>query len=92
MVPPVGDVSTSLPLGPLGETPPVPTADNFVIMPGSPGSGGGGIDTGGGPLTTTPDTPAVPEPSVWATLIVGFFGIGWAMRLERRRRRAQLGA
>jgi len=62
-----------------------------------------GIPVGGGglpPPTTVvtidnPGAPGIPEPSVWATLIVGFFGIGAALRLRRRaqaRLRADVGA
>jgi hypothetical protein len=46
----------------------------------TPGGGGGG---GGGGLVDT-DEPSVPEPSVWAMLITGFFAVGWAMRAQRR--------
>ncbi len=44
--------------------------------PTYPGGGGGGAIT----LQSTP----VPEPSVWAMLILGFFGVGAAMRARRR--------
>lgn len=30
--------------------------------------------------------PAIPEPATWATMILGFFSIGWALRRSRRRR------
>jgi hypothetical protein len=63
---------------------------------GLPGGGGGGaappgggssppID--GGPIGGTPPPPgvvaAVPEPSVWLTLILGFGAIGWSIRRNR---------
>jgi hypothetical protein len=35
-------------------------------------------------LTFTQPTTGVPEPSTWATLLVGFFGLGGAMRSRRR--------
>lgn len=50
-----------------------------------PGGGGGG---GGGAITIQTTTP-VPEPSVWAMLIVGFFSVGALMRAQRRQFRAQ---
>jgi hypothetical protein len=34
-------------------------------------------------LSGTLDLPAVPEPSVWATMIVGFFGMGASLRRRR---------
>jgi hypothetical protein len=34
------------------------------------------------------DLGAIPEPSVWATLILGMFGVGTALRFARRGRRA----
>lgn len=54
------------------------------VLPGGGGGGGGG--TGGGgttPGTGNPQTPAVPEPTTWAMLVLGFFGIGAAMRQRR---------
>ena len=37
-----------------------------------------------GPGGTTPDTPAVPEPGVWLTMVVGFGMIGAGFRQRRR--------
>jgi hypothetical protein len=35
-------------------------------------------------LTGTLDLPAVPEPATWAMMLVGFFGLGAAIRVRRR--------
>lgn len=35
-------------------------------------------------------TPAVPEPSSWAMMLVGFWGVGYAMRRKTRNARQQL--
>lgn len=49
------------------------------------GGGGGGDDTPGNPVTPTPETPvaAVPEPSSWAMLVMGFAALGAFMRRRR---------
>jgi hypothetical protein len=60
-------------------------------------------DGGGGPtisLNFTPtfvqvrnlDAGAVPEPASWAMMLIGFFGLGGAVRLSRRRTAASLAA
>jgi hypothetical protein len=36
-------------------------------------------------LVSTP-SPSVPEPSTWATALVGFAGLGWLARLRQRKR------
>jgi hypothetical protein len=66
-----------------------------------PGSGGGGGEGGesyfasppggggGGGAITIQSTTPVPEPSVWAMLIVGFFSVGALMRAQRRPSQAQ---
>ena len=41
-----------------------------------------------GTLTFSPSggaTPAVPEPSTWAMMLIGFAGLGWLARLRRRK-------
>ncbi|WP_246450666.1 PEPxxWA-CTERM sorting domain-containing protein [Sphingomonas rhizophila] len=61
---------------------------------GSGGGGGGGCcgsgGGGGGNTPTdnpgTPPVPAVPEPSTWAMLLIGFGAIGSALRRQRRER------
>jgi hypothetical protein len=50
---------------------------------GSSSSGGGGSGSGGGENPSRPPTSAVPEPSAWALLLVGFFGAGFALRKGR---------
>jgi hypothetical protein len=62
------------------------------------------VDGGGGPTISLNFTPtfvqvrsidagaAVPEPASWALMSVGFFGLGGAMRLSRRRISAALAA
>jgi hypothetical protein len=79
--------------------PPGPPAPGLVILEGpgpeegggttefaGPGLGGGGpafISPGGpgGAVVTIPS--AVPEPSTWAMLIIGFFGLGAILRARR---------
>jgi hypothetical protein len=57
-----------------------------VVIVGSPGGGpGGGIPGGPG---VSPG--GVPEPSIWAMMIVGLFGAGAALRARRRRATDQL--
>jgi hypothetical protein len=64
---------------------------SFGGGPGGNGGGGGCCGTGGGGGGTTPSdnpekppVPAVPEPSTWAMLIIGFGAIGSALRRRRR--------
>ena len=52
----------------------------------------GSPPSGGGPGGIYPETPellesAVPEPETWAIMIIGFFGIGLALRTRARRER-----
>ena len=51
----------------------------YLALPSSDDGGGG-------------DGPAVPEPSSWAMLLVGFAGLGFARRWRTLRRRAVVGA
>jgi len=83
---------------PVELAPPVPGPEDTPGV-GGPGSGfpigdfpGGGSGFTPPPtaITVPPGGPGVPEPSVWATLIVGFFAIGAVLRARRRgARRAQ---
>ena len=45
-----------------------------------------GAGTGGGNLTISQVNSAVPEPSTWAMLLLGFAGIGFSMRKLRSRK------
>lgn len=58
--------------------------DNFFDF--TQGVDGGLINVGTGPVVTPPNG-AVPEPSTWAMLLLGFFGIGGALRSAGLRRR-----
>ena len=57
-----------------------------------PGTGGGGVVVAPPPPPVPPITSAVPEPSTWAMMLVGFWGIGASLRSRRRRARPQIGA
>lgn len=48
---------------------------------GTGGGGGGGGVIGGG---TPPVLPAIPEPTTWAMMLLGFLGIGASLRHRRR--------
>ncbi len=50
-------------------------------------SSGGGTPTGGS-SSSSGGTTAVPEPDTWALLLIGFMGVGAAMRTRSRRRAA----
>ena len=91
LAPPPGQPAVDIPLTLAPPTPgtegPPPGAPNVggpgggIVPLDFPGGGGGGPGT---PLVVVPDTPGIPEPSVWATLIVGFFAVGAVMRARRR--------
>lgn len=53
------------------------------LLPGGGTGGGGG--GGGGDI---PGVPGIPEPTTWGMMILGFFGIGAAMRRRGRGARA----
>lgn len=59
---------------------------------GGGGTGGGGGDSSGGGTGGSDGVPvtAVPEPSTWITLILGFFGVGVALRRRNRVRNPRL--
>jgi hypothetical protein len=48
-----------------------------------------GIDTAGGNGSDTPPMPAIPEPSTWAMMVLGFAGLGL---MAYRRRNSRLPA
>ena len=68
-----------------------------IGAPGGGGGGGGGPGTPGGdtpqtipteqPHIPVVGTPAVPEPSTWATMLLGFAVIGWRVRKRTSRSR-----
>jgi hypothetical protein len=60
------------------------TLDNFVARYASLTELGGGSGEG------TPITPPVPEPATWAMMLLGFTGIGVALRRSRKRNPALL--
>jgi hypothetical protein len=64
----------------------LPTAVSFSslgILVGNGRKGGNQPDISHLSFWTTPNTPAVPEPGTWAMLLVGFGGIGVAMRRRK---------
>jgi len=72
--PPVNPPVTPPPVNPPVTEPPVkPPVDPPPVTPPGPG----------GP----PPTSAVPEPATWAMMIIGFFGLGGAIRSQRVRAR-----
>lgn len=69
----------------------VPPVGSFIGGPGNPGTlipigGGPGTPPGTPPETpTVPETPvvpAIPEPSTWALMILGFFMVGATLRAK----------
>ena len=57
-----------------------PVVGSGVINPGSsfPTSGGAFVLTSVGESTFTAATSAIPEPSTWAMMLIGFAGLGYA--------------
>ena len=92
--------ATPIAYGPLGDFQPVPAVAGGPV--GSAPFAGGVTPIGGIPVSPAPVesptpapspspvevAPAVPEPSPWAMLLLGFWGVGVALR--RRDRMAQL--
>jgi hypothetical protein len=68
------------------------TIPGSIIFGPNGSSSSGGSGGGGGDNTLPPSTSAVPEPSAWALLLVGFFGAGFALRKGRAKddRRRQM--
>jgi hypothetical protein len=56
-----------------------------------PGGVGGGVVTPSPPPAIPPVTSAVPEPSTWALMLMGFLGIGASLRSNHRRSRRRVG-
>ena len=44
-----------------------------------------GVNRGEGSISITSLTPAVPEPSTWAMMLMGFAGLGWLAHARRRK-------
>ena len=42
----------------------------------------GGENSGDGLVNITPPTVAVPEPSTWAMMLIGFLGLGYELDAE----------
>lgn len=89
ITPPFTDVG--IPIGPIpldqpisGSSGPGTSANTIpgsvILGPNGPSSPGGGGGEGGGEIPSRPSVSAVPEPSAWALLLVGFFGAGFALR------------
>jgi hypothetical protein len=91
-LPGIAEIPATAPLtsiGPLLLTPGIPGGGGGIFVPpqGPPGGGGGPP----APPPATPrgspppvDTPSVPEPGTWATMLLGFGLTGWTMRRRRR--------
>jgi hypothetical protein len=62
----------------------VDSGDNFLDF--KQGVEGSLINVGSGPVINPPVNGAVPEPSTWAMMIVGFGAVGYSMRTARRRK------
>jgi hypothetical protein len=80
--PPAGDMTPQTWVVTDRPVPPPPDeGPGGVFVPVTGGGGGGG---GGGVFPTGGPT-AVPEPGTWAMMLVGFLGVGAALRSTRRR-------
>ena len=59
----------------------VPGSFAVALSPSTPSNGGtSGGDGGGSDNPAPPSVGAVPEPSTWALLLMGFFGVGFGLR------------
>ena len=78
-------------IGPILLTP-QPPGGGIIIPPQAPPPGGGGPNPPPPPEVEPPPPPppAVPEPGTWATMLLGFGLVGWAMRRRRRQTTAAL--
>ncbi len=57
--------------------------NTIVIGTSGLGAAGGGSFIDGGTLTFASVVAASPEPSSWALMLIGFFGIAWKMKANR---------
>lgn len=92
LVIPIGEVGTSAGLVPFGPANNAsgPFSSGASVIPGSlavapspssPSIGGGSSGGGGGNGNPAPPSVgAVPEPSTWALILMGFFGVGFGLR------------
>jgi PEP-CTERM motif len=78
----IGTLATRVPFGPaIGSSSGNSAGENvipgslIVAPPTSSGGGGGGNET-----PSRPPVAAVPEPSTWTLILVGFFGTGFGLR------------
>lgn len=61
-----------------------------TILPPLPGGGGGPVPPPPGPPPVSPQppplppVPAIPEPTSWAMMLLGFAAMGWSLRSVRR--------
>ncbi len=99
---PLGTGGPSAPGG--GIIVPPPSGGIFIPLPVAPPPGGGeegegdsGVVDPESPLPPVPPAPpppppvsAIPEPGTWAMIILGLFGIGFAMRRSNASRRQRL--
>lgn len=78
--PPIGIIPPDQPPAPPGGGPPPILPPNEGPPPVLP------PDSGPPPPPLTPPVAGVPEPATWALSIIGFFGLGSALRSQRRRK------
>lgn len=77
----------------LPPSPTMPTLPPVLLPPGSPGVLPPGVGPSPPPVgpfpppgpPSPPVAPAIPEPTTWALMLVGFGFIGWTMRSQNRR-------